>query len=220
MVFHVLNRGNARDRVFEKERDYGAFEELLAETMEKIPIRLLAYCLLPNHWHLVLWPHGDGDLGRFMQRLTTTHVRRWHLQHQSVGTGHLYQGTYKSFAIQSDEHLYTVLRYVERNAVRPSLVDRAEAWRWSSLGPWLHPGAEGDKKPSLSAWPLDRPKDWLARVNRALTKRELEAVRVSVLRGRPFGSAVWQKRTARRLGLEFTFRPRGRPRKAQPRTRC
>ena len=213
MIFHVLNRGNARDAIFRKEADYQAFEKVIAETQQQVAVRILAYCLMPNHWHFVLWPAQDGDLGRFMQRLTTTHVRRWHLHRQTVGSGHLYQGTYKSFPIQQDEHLYTVLRYVERNPVRPTLVKRAEDWRWSSLWRWLHPAANQDQ-PALCPWPIDRPPDWLARVNRALTKKELEAVRTSVDRGRPFGSEPWQHRTAKRLGLESTFRPRGRPPKA------
>ncbi len=191
-----------------------AFEKVMAETMEQVPMRILAYCLMPNHWHLMLWPKHDGDLGRFMQRLTTTHVRRWHLHRRTVGSGHLYQGTYKSFPIECDEQLYTVLRYVERNPVRPTLVARAEEWRWSSLWRWLHP-AETAEKPALYAWPMERPTDWLARVNRALTKKELEAVRVSVARGRPFGTATWQDRIAKRLGLESTFRSRGRPRKTE-----
>ena len=85
---------------------------------------------MPSHWHLVLWPRHDGDLGRFMLRLTTTHVRRWHLYRQSMGDDHLYQGTYnRSFPVQDDTHLLTVLRYVERNALRANLVAREEAWR-------------------------------------------------------------------------------------------
>jgi putative transposase len=172
----------------------------------------LGYCLMPNHWHLVLWPLHEGDLGRFMQRLTTTHVRRWHLHHQSVGTGHLYQGTYKSFPIEADDHLDTVLRDVERNPVRPTLVERAEMWRWSSLWRSLHLSESRDK-PVLCPWPIPRPSDWLARVNRALTKKEREAVLTSVVRGRPFGSETWQDSTATQLGLQSTFRSRGRPRK-------
>lgn len=120
MIFHVLNRGNARDRIFDGDGGFAAFEKVLAETQSEVFVRILSYCLMPNHWHLVLWPLKDGDLGRFMQRLTTTHVRRWHLHHHTVGTGHLYQGTYKSFPIEEDDHLYTVLRYVERNPVRGS----------------------------------------------------------------------------------------------------
>ena len=108
--------------------------------------------------------------------------------------------------------MYTVLRYVERNPVRPTLVERAEEWRWSSLWRGLHP-AENDDKPVLCPWPISRPTDWVTRVNRALTKKELEAVRVSVVRGRPFGTDAGQDRTAKQLGLESTFRSRGRPRK-------
>ena len=187
MIFHVLNRGNARDRIFDDDADYAAFEKVLAETQAEVFVRILSYCLMPNHWHLVLWPLKDGDLGRFMQRLTTTHVRRWHLHHHSVGTGHLYQGTYKSFPIEEDDHFYTVLRYVERNAVRPTLVERAEDWTWNSLWRWLHP-TEHQEKPILCPWPIPRPRDLVTRVNRALTKKELEAVQASVVRGRPFGS--------------------------------
>ncbi|MEI8018190.1 MAG: transposase [Schlesneria sp.] len=213
MIFHVLNRGNARDRIFDDDADYAAFEKVLAETQAEVFVRILSYCLMPNHWHLVLWPLKDGDLGRFMQRLTTTHVRRWHLHHHSVGTGHLYQATYKSFPIEEDDHLYTVLRYVERNAVRPTLVERAEDWTWNSLWRWLHP-TEHHEKPILCPWPIPRPRDWVTRVNRALTKKELEAVQASVVRGRPFGSESWQEATAKQLGLESTFRSRGRPKKA------
>jgi putative transposase len=212
MTFHVINRGNAREPLFVSDAEYAAFEKLMAETVDRVAMRVLGYCLMPNHWHLVLWPKEDGDLGRFIQRLTTTHVRRWHLDRQTVGLGHLYQGTYKSFPVEEDEHLLTVLRYVERNPVRPTLVPRAERWRWSSLWRWLHPDENSDR-PQVCPWPIERPADWLARVNRTLTSKELEALHESVVRGRPFGDLDWQKRTAKRLGLESTFRPRGRPKK-------
>jgi putative transposase len=212
MIFHVLNRGNAREPIFLNDADYETFEKVVAATAEQVSMRILGYCLMPDHWHLVVWPMHDGDLGRFMQRLTTSHVRRWHLDRQTVGSGHVYQGTYKSFPIERDDHLLTVLRYVERNPVRSTLVARAEHWRYSSLWRWLHPG-DDDDKPALCPWPIARPADWKARVNRALGSKELAAVRMSVARGRPFGDEDWQKRTTKRLGLESTFRPRGRPRK-------
>ena len=149
-----------------------------------------------------------------MQRLTTTHVRRWHLHRHSVGRGHLYQGTYKSFPVQDDDHFYTVARYVERNGLRAKLARRAEEWPWSS--PAQRAGKQGiDDPPKLSAWPVVRPRNWLDWVNRPQTKAELEAVRLSVSRGQPFGDESWQRRTAERLGLEFTLNPRGRPRKAK-----
>lgn len=214
-AFHALNRGNARMEIFSKDADFRAFEAILRETSERFAMRLLSYCLMPNHWHLVLWPHNDGDLGRFMQRLTTTHVRRWHLHRHTVGHGHLYQGLYKSFPIQQDEHFLTVCRYVERNALRANLVRRAEDWPWSSLALWQQTPAERarQQRPILPDWPVDRPRQWLQLVNQAQSPAEEEALRRAVQRGRPFGSEIWQKRAATRLGLQSTLRPRGRPRK-------
>ena len=150
-VFHVLNRGNARGEIFEDDGDYRAFEALVRETCARFRMRLLAYSLMPNHWHQVVWPREDGDLGRYMQRLTTTHVRRWHLHRHSVGYGHLYQGLYKSFPVQQDDHCLTVCRYVERNALRANLVKRAGpgtapgrgASRGRSIGPGSVPGERG-----------------------------------------------------------------------------
>lgn len=207
-----MNRANARATIFKKKGDYAAFEQVLAETCDVYSMRVLGYLIMPNHWHLVLWPRHEGDLGRFMQRLTTTHVRRWHLHRGSVGYGHLYQGTYKSFPVQSDEHLLSVLRYVERNAVRAKLVKRAEDWEWSSLWRWRNPD-ETEDKPPLCPWPIERPRNWIRRINQAITAAELEALQACVVRGRPFGAAAWQKRTAKRLNLESTFRDRGRPKK-------
>jgi putative transposase len=214
MVFHVLNRANARARIFGKEGDYAAFERVMFETLKRMPMRILGYLIMPNHWHMVLWPEHDGELGAFMQRLTTTHVRRWHLHRKTVGCGHLYQGTYKSFPIEADEHLLTVLAYVERNALRAELVERAEDWRWSSLWRWQHPEVTEDV-PALAAWPVDRPRQWLHQVNRPQAKGELESLQTAVRRGRPFGSETWQAMTAKTLGLESTFNPRGRPRKRE-----
>jgi putative transposase len=212
MVFHVLNRGNDRRTIFEDCGDYEAFLRLLGQTQQVAPMRVLAYCLLSNHWHMVLWPEHDGDLAAFMHRTTTAHVRRWHLHHRSVGRGHLYQGTYKSFPVQEDEHFYSLCRYVERNAQRANLVPRAEKWRWGSLAQSLkQQGVE--ETVELSTWPVPRPRNWVELVNEVQTEAELEALRTSVVRGRPFGQEEWQRRTAKQLGLEFTLRPRGRPRK-------
>lgn len=211
-VFHVLNRGNERRTIFEADGDYLAFLRVMGETVEHVPLRILAWCLMPNHWHLLLWPQRDGELGQFMQRLTTTHVRRWRLFRHSVGHGHLYQGTYKSFPVETDEHFYTVCRYVERNALRAKLVRRAEDWPWSSLG-FANQAAAAAESPPVASWPVPRPRAWRELVNQPQTEAELDALRTSIQRGRPFGSPAWQRRTAKRLHLEFTFRPRGRPRK-------
>ncbi len=211
LVYHVLNRGVGRSRIFSKAEDFEAFERVVEETLECRPMRICGYCLMPNHWHFVLWPESDDDLARFMQRLTITHVTRWQKHKRRVGYGHLYQGRYKSFPVESDDHFYQVLRYVERNALRANLVQQADAWKWSSLWRYYHGNA--DQKKLLSKWPLPRPRNWRDRVQTALTDSELEAIQRSVIRGRPFGSNEWTEAIAKSLGLEFTMRGRGRPKK-------
>jgi putative transposase len=206
--YHVLNRGNARAQVFHKPDDYRSFVELIEAACRRRPMRVIGYCLMPNHFHLVLWPLGDGDLGTWMQWLMTSHVRRYHRHYHS--SGHVWQGRFKAFPIEEDDHLRMVLRYVERNPLRAGLVGRAEDWAWSSLRAsaiaapaWLDPG------------PAPRGEGWAEEVNRiAPSEGELERLRRSVDRGTPFGSEAWVARAADVLGLESTMRARGRPRKA------
>ncbi|HJT35511.1 MAG TPA: transposase, partial [Pirellulales bacterium] len=164
-----------------------------------------------THWHLLVWPRKDGELSRFVAWLTLTHTQRWHAHRDSIGYGHVYQGRFKSFPVEEDDHFYTVARYVERNALRANLVRRAEAWRWSSLYRWLH--GPTDEKPRLASWPLPRKAGWVEHVNAAQTEAELAAIRKCVERGSPFGSESWSDHAIRRLGLESTIRPRGRSRK-------
>jgi putative transposase len=197
-----------RATLFRKEADFDAFETVLREARQFRPIRLLGYCVMPNHWHLVVWPRNDGDLSDFCRWLTVTHTQRWHAHHRNAGTGPIYQGRFKSFPVQSDEHLLTVLRYVERNPVRAGLVRRAEDWRYSSL--WQRSQAQSDL---VDEGPLPLPTGWTRWVNEPLTMAELTAVQQSVQRGSPFGSEAWQRRTAERLDLQSSLRPRGRPKK-------
>lgn len=211
-VYHVLNRASARASLFAGPADYRQFEDVLEEAVRRTPMRLLAYCVMPNHWHLVLWPEADGQLARCMAWLTLTHTQRWHARRASAGSGHLYQGRYKAFLIQADEHLLAVCRYVERNPLRARLVRRAEAWRWGSL--WRRERGRGIEL--LSDWPLARPADWPKIVNRPETASELEAVRRAVRRGRPFGSDSWLEQVVRRFDLASTLRPRGRPVRRNP----
>lgn len=211
MLFHVLNRGVGRMKLFLKDADFDAFERIVQQTLESAPMRILAYCLMSNHWHFVLWPERDGDLGAFMQKLTITHARNWQVYRRRVGYGHLYQGRYKSFPIEGDEHFYQVVRYVERNPLRAGLVRRAEDWHYGSL--WRRTHGTSDARQILSDWPLPRPRSWLQYVNQAQTEAELQAIRRSVERGQPYGSENWTRATASQLGLESTFNPRARPKK-------
>jgi putative transposase len=207
LCYHVLNRGNGRADVFHKDGDFAAFLQLLADANERLPMRILGYVLLHNHFHLVLWPRKDGDLSRWMQWLMTAHVRRYHRHYH--GSGHVWQGRFKAFPIEQDEHLLSVLRYVERNPLRANLVPRAEDWAWSSLS-WRPSG----KRPELlSDGPVSIPRNWVSLVNKPATEAELAALRKSLERGTPFGNERWAERTAKRLGLDATLNPRGRPRK-------
>jgi putative transposase len=200
-----------RQKLFRKPRDYAAFESLLEQTLAIVPMRLLSYCLMSTHWHLLLWPRSDGDLGRFMQRLTTGHVRRWQQHYQEVGYGHVYQGRFKSFPVQDDSHFLIVARYVERNPLRAKMVERAQDWRWSSL--WRREKAATGQRGLLSEWPVDHPADWVRYVNQPQTDKELAELRTSIEKGRPFGDADWRQKMIQRLGLQSSIRERGRPRK-------
>jgi REP-associated tyrosine transposase len=209
MVFHVLNRGVGRRTLFGKDADYIAFMNVFTEAMRTRPMRVCAYCVLPNHWHMVLWPKHDGDLPAFMQQLTNTHVKRWKEHYHENGYGHLYQGRYKSFPVQTEEYFYNVVHYVERNPVRAKLVEHAELWPWSSRG--LATSHEGDR-PALAPWPVPFPADWLNLVNSPQSEQEVERLRKCVNHGCPLGDADWVETVAERLGLQHTLRPRGRPR--------
>lgn len=211
-VYHVLNRANGKRTIFHHDRDYLAFETILAEVQERIPMRMLAWCLMPNHWHLLLWPRTDRDLSEYMRLVTVTHTQRLHAFRKSTGMGHVYQGRYKSFVVQDDGHFLTVARYVEANALDARLAERAEAWRWSSA--WRLQRGRPERAPCLEPWPVNRPSDWLAYVNREPEKAELDRLRMCTRRGCPYGDEAWTATIAEELGLRSTLRPRGRPAKA------
>ncbi|MCX6717851.1 MAG: transposase [Candidatus Taylorbacteria bacterium] len=195
-LYHIINRANARLPIF--------FEE-------EYSMRILAYCLMPNHFHLVVYPHDDGDVQKFMQWVTLTHTQRWHIKNKTVGSGHLYQGRYKSFLIEKDNHLLSVIRYVERNPLRARLVKKAENWNFSSLACRL--SKDVDRGKILSLWPIQEPKDYLSFVNQELNDEEELAVHYSVLHGKPFGSGKWIDDMITKYNLGATVREKGRPKK-------
>jgi putative transposase len=205
-VYHIINRGNDGKTVFRKDMDYIAFLELLGEAKGYYELKLFAYCLMPNHFHLVLMPLQAEDLSKGMQWLMTSHVRRYHRHYGSMG--HVWQGRYKSFLIQTDEHLLTVIHYVESNPLRAGLVQMAGKWRWSS-----HLEFVGIRPRSLvDDPPIDLPKNWETFVNEPMATKDLEQIRQSVNRQAPYGDHTWQIERAKEFRLESTMRPRGRPR--------
>lgn len=207
MGWCTLNRSAKRAVLFSSEADYQAFEHVLAEARTHVPMRILAYCVMPNHWHLLLWPSGDGDLSRFTKWLSGTHARRWRTAHDTVGQGAVYQSRFRCIPIEAGQHLLWVWRYIERNPLRANLVSRAELWRWSSLWCRMQTPAET----WLDAGPIELPGDWIHHVNLPQTSAELEALRKAIGKGVPYGEPSWQTATAIQLGL--SNQPRGRPAK-------
>jgi putative transposase len=215
-AYHVLNRANGRLRLFRKDADFAAFEAIMAEAHQRVPLRILGYVVMGNHWHFVVWPRrGQGEkVSAFFRWLSITHAQRWHAHHGTAGMGHVYQGRFKSFPVAADEHLRAVLRYVERNPLRAGLVDRAEDWRWSSLHRRLRGTA--DEQALLCESPVPLGSRGVDHVNQPQSEAEAAAIEECLSRGRPYGAEAWQQKVARQQGLEYTFRQRGRPKKAQP----
>ena len=206
-IYHVINRGNGRQRVFHKFRDYEAFVNLMIEAISMYEVKILAYCLIPNHFHLLLMPKKADALSQWMQWIMTSHVRRYHRHYNT--SGHVWQGRFKSFIVQKDNHLFTVIRYIEGNPVRAGLVKSAKDWKWSS-----HLETSGLKARDLvSEIPIALPEDWTGYVDTPLDVSELERIRQSVNRQSPFGNFQWVIKISKELGLESTINPRGRPRK-------
>lgn len=205
--YHVINRSNNRATLLGGPEDYLAFLGLIVEAQSRLPVELFGACLMPNHFHMVIRPGDDRDLSRWMHWLLTTHVRRFHGRRKS--SGRVWQGRFKAFPIEQDGHLVTVLRYVERNALRAGLVGRAEHWPWGSLA-WRLGRAPS---PGLAQPPVPLPADWATYVNEAQTPAELESLRSCAQRETPFGSTDWTRQTARDLSLDDGNKPRGRPRK-------
>ncbi|MSU74708.1 transposase [Candidatus Kaiserbacteria bacterium] len=210
-IYHVINRANGRLQVFNTDADYQLFEQLLVETKEIIDMRILAYELMPNHWHLVLSPTNDGDLGVFMHRLSNAHTRKVHARTNTNGAGHLYQGRYKSFLIDSDKYLLAVIKYIERNAVRAKLVRRCEEWRWGSA--WRRVSGTIEQKKLLDEVPTELPDDYVEWINTEEKSDDVDIIRKSVNKGVPYGRERWIEKMVSKHHLESTLRSPGRPKK-------
>lgn len=186
-VYHVINRANGKAEIFHNNEDYRDFEYLLNEICEMYNMRILAYAIMPNHWHMLLYPKDDGSLSKSMHWLATTHVRRDHSRYGTIGHGHLYQGTYKSFLVEDDFHLLAVLKYIERNPVRAKLCEKVEDWQWSSAHRRRQGGAA---MRLLSEPPTELPKNYFEWVNTPDSITELEEIRNSVNRGASYGDVL------------------------------
>ena len=210
-VYHILNRANARATIFNSDKSYQDFEEILFEAVEKFGMRLIAYVIMPNHFHFVLYPETEGEIKKFMHWLTLTHTQRWHVKTGTTGYGHVYQGRYKSFLVEADSYLWTLLAYVERNPLRAGLVKSLKDWKWSSYYKRSF-GVPAQKK-LLATKSIAWPENFEQTLALPEEKEKLEMIRNSINRGRPYGSNDWTNKVMKEFGLEVTERRRGRPNK-------
>ena len=204
--YHFLNRGNRQSTIFHEDRDYEAFLGLMREAHQRVPMPVIAGCLMPNHLHLVVRPLADSDLKLWAHWLFTKHASHYHAKYGT--SGHVWQGRYKAIPIQQDEHLLTVMRYVERNALRSRLVASPEHWRWGSSRWRLsnHPPI------ALAEPPVPLPANWLTFVREPQSITEIAEVRNCIAKRRPFGSSEWTAATMAASGRKAN--PVGRPRKS------
>lgn len=193
--FHALNRGNEKRQLFRNPRDYDTFMRLLEIACARFAINCLAYCLMPNHWHLILVGRTDRAISDALQWVTCRHACHLRRREGTVGQGHVYQARFHSFPIGSRYHLLNVVRYVEGNARRAALVERAEEWRWSSL--WDRPRMSTSV---LSPLPCALSEDWTEIVNATVSPRLRQRLLESVQTSRPYGPSRWVKKHSDRFG--------------------
>jgi putative transposase len=181
LIYHVINRGNNRQTVFGSEGDFVAFLKAITDLKKRKPFDLYGYCLLGNHIHLLIRPWEDS-ISRIVQSLLVSHTQRYHRFHRS--SGHVWQGRFKSPVIQDDDHLLTVLRYIEANPLRAKLVEHAGDYRWSSFG--CHGQGQSNDLldpvsplEALAAYPATRQRRWSAYVHQLPEEAELAAIRRS-----------------------------------------
>lgn len=158
---HVVNRGNDRRQLFADAGDYDDFLEMLDSCLERRPVPVLAYALMPNHWHLLLRPGSSSELSQLLHSLTARHAARFRHASGTVGGGHVYQARFSSTVVRDAVQYLRTVRYVETNPLRAKLVGRAEDWKWTSL-------FERVQEPRrLTAGPvaLPPPAEWLSFLN-------------------------------------------------------
>ena len=187
LVYHALNRADARLAIFDfgLTRIMPRSSRVLARAVVRHEMRLLAYCLMPNHFHPLLWPRRIGDLSQFMRWLTVTSP--------IAGTPTTAPPAPVTSTRAGSSHsrwnratISCRCAAMSSGTLRANLVERAEDWRWGSLSARR---AKADKeRPPLAPWPIARPRDWTARVNRPFGPKEEAAVCRSIQRGQPFGS--------------------------------
>src|SRR3954468_9803360 len=210
-VQHVLNRGDHREPLFHKPADFHAFLRAVTDTAARIPMRILAYCIMRNHFHFVLWPYAGADLPHFMHLLMTIHIARYRRHYPPTSPGHIYQDRYTNVLVETGPSVLRVSRYVEANAFAAHLVPRAEHYQWSSA----FAGAHEIDRPQISEGPIERPANWTEFLNLRTASAERKHIQRCAKRGAPYGSPAWTEHVVKEFNLEHTVRHPGRPKRGE-----
>jgi putative transposase len=176
-VVHCVNRGNDKRLLFERVPHYEDFLRMVVWAKAQCPVRILAYCLMSNHWHFVFWVLCRGDVSRFLHRLTTTHAKSWRRRTRTVGLGHVYQNRFHDSKIFTEGYYYNVMRYVEQNPWRANLVHASRDWCWSSLHERL-----GRERGIIEEGPAPLPMEWPALVDQHLPEDAIQEIRSAMQR--------------------------------------
>ncbi len=206
-IYHIINRGNRREAVFHDKYDYERFLKLLLDSKEKYSINIYAYCLMPNHFHLVIYTHYSDNLSKALHWISSSYVRYYNKKYKI--SGHLWQGRYKSFIVEQDSYLITLLKYVEANPKRAKIVKECEKYQYSSA----YKRVNNIQDQLLGELPIDIPTDWSRYINDKEDKTDLDFIRNSIERQSPLGDELWQYNIVKKYGLESTLNPIGRPRR-------
>ena len=177
---HITNRGNDRRRLFPEVMDYQYFVDLLKGGLRRYAVNVIGYNVMPNHFHLVASQRESGALSAYLHWVTGISACNFRSQTSSTGQGHVFQSRFWSEAVRDAQHFLAVLRYVEANALRASLTERAEDWKWGSLWERVH-----GERYILTPSPVPLPPNWTDLVNRSFDPKVLEDLRRPVPRGRP-----------------------------------
>ena len=181
-VFHVMNRATRGQVLFREAGDFLSFQALLARVLRERSMQMLGYCLMPNHFHMALLPSTPDQISTFLQCLCATHARRLHRKRGTTGCGAVYQSRFKAVPVHTELYFYRVLRYVERNAARADLCERADDWAWSSAS-----AAGRGLGIVIAEWPIPRPPHWLDFVNASEPVTDLDFIRTQTACGEPVG---------------------------------
>jgi putative transposase len=176
-VVHCVNRANDSRPLFETVSDYEDFLRLVSWAKARCPVRITAYCIMSNHWHFVFWVLTQGDVSKFLHRLTTTHAVSWRKRTRTVGEGHVYKDRFHDSRIFTESYYYNVVRYVEQNPLRAHLVHASRDWRWSSLQERL-----GEDRGIIDEGPAALPDDWPKVVDAHLSDEAIEEIRSTMRR--------------------------------------